>query len=112
MFASIRKAVAVTVATATLIGATSIAAQAGQSFTILNDTGVDIHEAYITPTTVDNWGQDMLDGGVHHDGNVADVEIAGYGDACVFDMLFVGEGGEEMEYYDVDVCAYPDLAIQ
>lgn len=34
------------------------------SFSITNNTGVDIHELHVSPTHTEHWGKDLLDGHV------------------------------------------------
>ena len=111
MFNTIRKTAAATLAAATLLGATSLAAQAGQDFTIENASGVDIYEVYISPSTSDSWGRDMLGDDVFLDGETADVGMRAFGDECIYDLSFIDVYGDALEFYGVDVCATPSLVI-
>lgn len=42
------------------VTATAGARQGKQDFTLHNQTGVEIHELYVSPTTTDDWEEDIL----------------------------------------------------
>lgn len=47
-------------ALALVLTATAVARNGQQDFTLHNETGVEIHELYVSPTTTDDWEEDIL----------------------------------------------------
>ncbi len=72
------------------------AAWAGdQDFSLVNKTGVDLAELYISPAAQDSWGPDVLDVDVLLDGGTVNIEFAPDEDAEYWDIRVVdGEGTE------------------
>jgi hypothetical protein len=68
-------------------------------------TVMDICEAYISPTTDDEWGTNLLDGTLTN-GNVLENEVP----PGMYDILVVGCDGTEIEEYGVDIS--DDSAIE
>jgi hypothetical protein len=97
-------------AAASILGVAS-AANAGQDFTLHNDSGRDIHQLFISPDTSDNWGNEMLAGQILPSGGSADVELNSFGNHCVFDILVADRDGDTQEMYGVDLCYYSGVEI-
>jgi len=111
MLRTIRTTIAATLAAATFLGAASLAAQAGQDFTVYNDSNRDIHLLFISPDYSRNWGRDMLAGRVVPAGGSADIELNSFGDHCVFDIKVEVSSGDVDELYGVDLCYYDGVSI-
>lgn len=45
---------------ALVLTATAVARTGDQDFTLHNETGVEIYELYVSPTTADDWEEDVL----------------------------------------------------
>jgi len=79
------------------------AAQAGPapaadlSFTLTNNSGVDLTEFYASPVGVDNWGSNILGGAVLATGASGQVTITNSGDACDYDLRMVFADGDALE---------------
>lgn len=68
---------------------------AQQDFTLVNESGVDIHQLYVSPSSQAAWGDDILGEEVLVDGNYADITFDAESDAELWDLKAVdGEGGE------------------
>lgn len=68
---------------------------APQDFTLVNESGVDIHYLYVSPSSHTDWGDDILGQDVLVDGNYADITFNAESDAELWDLKAVdGEGGE------------------
>jgi len=74
----------------------SMAAYAAQQdFTLVNESGVDIHQLYVSPSSMAAWGDDILGDQVLTDGNFAAITFDAEADAELWDLKAVdGEGGE------------------
>ena len=60
---------------------------------------------YPSPTTTDEWEEDVFGEGVFPSGNTVPVTIVGGSDVCVYDMKFVPEGADEFIVEAIDLCA-------
>ncbi len=54
----------------------SLAFAGDQDFTLVNDTGVEIHAVFVSPTKSDDWEEDILGRDTLEDGDSVDVEFA------------------------------------
>ncbi|WP_374397354.1 hypothetical protein [Tabrizicola sp.] len=64
-------------------------------FTLVNDSSHTITEMYVSPTGVDQWGENILTVDAVDPGVSGDVTIADGSDVCDYDLRFVSaEGGE------------------
>ena len=64
-----------------------------QDFTLDNQSGVEIHELYVSPTAQDTWGEDILDVDTLVDGQAVDITFSPAEEADLWDVKAVdGEG--------------------
>lgn len=75
---------------------------------IFNDGQHDISFVHITPIDWEDWGEDLLgDDTIIRPGEEAEVDLALYDAACVYDVLVAFEtprGTEEVALWEVDLC--------
>lgn len=71
------------------------AAKAGdQDFTLHNDTGVEIHELYVSPHSANDWEEDILGKDTLADGDKLDIKFSPKEDTSKWDLKIVdGKGG-------------------
>ena len=73
--------------------------QAGdQDFTLINKTGVEIAELYISPASVDDWGEDVLTVDTLPDGNSVDIHFSPAEEADFWDIKIVDGEGDSVEW--------------
>lgn len=98
--------VAVALAASAVLAAGAPAFAGDQDFTIVNKTGVTFKKIYVEASSnEDTWGDNVLeDDDVLKTGETFDVEFAGYGKECKFDMMFVDAKGTKWTIEDVDLC--------
>lgn len=65
-----------------------------------NDSSVDLHEIYVTPVDVYEWGPDRLDGEILRPDERLTLDLG----CDYYDALLVDELGHECEILDLDVC--------
>jgi hypothetical protein len=66
-----------------------------QDFTLVNQTGVEIHEIYISSAATDDWEEDVLDLDTLPDGSSVTIQFSPGEDATYWDLKVVdGDGGE------------------
>lgn len=82
-------------------------------FTVINNSSVDIHYFYTTPSTQDTWGEDLLEElGILESGYQATAYIGDGSDQCLYDLKFIGENGEELVAPQVDICTLDSYTIE
>lgn len=77
-----------------LFGTKSFAGE--QDFTLVNNTGTDIHQLFVGPTTSDEWGEDILGVNVLDDGASANITFAGEDSTAFWDIKIVDGDGNEL----------------
>jgi hypothetical protein len=80
------------------------AAVAGtQDFTLINQTGVDVFELFISESRSDEWEEDVLGENVLLDGERIDITFRGRR-ACMWDMLANDEAGDGIAFQAINLC--------
>src|SRR5437867_11282319 len=75
---------------------TSVAsAQDQRNFTLTNNSELVIMQLFISPSTQEAWGDDVLGTGVLPAGNSVPIIFNGVLDTCVYDIKVTGENAEE-----------------
>lgn len=74
-----------------------------QDFTLVNDTGVEINNLYISETSNDNWEEDVLGDRVLPDGGRMEIEFHGK-TACLWDMMARDEAGDSLTWTGLNLC--------
>jgi hypothetical protein len=88
-----------------LIGATTIAAspaEAQNRFWLVNNSGLTIERAYVSPTRLSNWGSDILGNSTLPAGE--QVRVTPAARDCMLDIKVTYEGGQEEEKRNVNAC--------
>jgi hypothetical protein len=102
--------------TALLICGLSSAAQAQnkQDFTLVNRTGYDISEIYISPGKADDWGDDLLedaDDGLG-DGKSTPITFTN-AKTCIWDIKVVYDADDsEAIWHDIDLCKVRKITLR
>lgn len=81
-------------------------------FDLHNKSEVVLVEMYVSPTHDQNWGEDILGVEVLGSGETAAVTIADGEATCVYDILFVGDGGEKLTEEGIDLCELGSYTLQ
>lgn len=84
--------------------ATKNAEQAEYTFTLTNDTSVDMLEFYASPQTATDWESNILeDKTIRANGAWTTITLMGQR-GCIYDFLAVFADGDKLEKYGIDVC--------
>lgn len=95
----------------TVSGVTS-AASGDADFTLVNRTGIEIRELYVSPTKRSEWGRDRLGDGTLKNGQSRHFKF-GQTAACRQDIKVVFEDdGSEISWDNVDLCAIEKITIR
>ena len=80
------------------------AAMAGdQDFTVLNKTGIEIHDLYVTPHDSDDWEDDILGEDTLVNGAEVDIKFSRKEKAKSWDLKVVDVDGNEVTWENLDL---------
>ncbi|MDX2101836.1 MAG: hypothetical protein SF002_04775 [Alphaproteobacteria bacterium] len=74
------------------------AAQGQQDFTLINRTGYQIDEVYVSRPTAKTWGRDILGDGVLANGASKAIRFAAGTQGCQWDIMVKFDDGSEVEW--------------
>ncbi|MBP0491551.1 hypothetical protein [Roseomonas indoligenes] len=80
------------------------AAQSRLDFSLVNRTGYEINEVYVSSSASSNWGSDVLGQGTLVNGNNADIRFSPGARGCQWDIKVVYTDGDETEWSKVNLC--------
>ncbi len=86
-------------------------AQGAQDFTLVNKTGVTIEELYISPTTTDEWDEDVLGVDTLPDGEEVEINFDRKETACKWDIKIKDSDGDEVEWFGVNLCKISKVTL-
>jgi hypothetical protein len=69
-----------------------------QDFTLLNRTGLRVVELYLSPTTTDDWEEDVLGVEVLEDGESVEVQFSPKERAAAWDLKIIDADGDEVTW--------------
>ncbi|MEA1911247.1 MAG: hypothetical protein U9N32_06165 [Spirochaetota bacterium] len=79
----------------------------------LNSTGYDIKELYVSPTSHDDWYDDLLKGQTVSDGESVTIAIPDYEDSgFLFDAMAVDVDGDQYSRFEIDLSSVNDRSIE
>lgn len=91
--------------TVALLGVLSVNAFAGdQDFILVNQTGLTVDSFFCSPTTTNNWEEDVLGQDVLLDGESVTIKFSRDEEACNWDLMIVDEDGDKVVWGDIDLC--------
>jgi hypothetical protein len=86
-------------------------AQAQQNFRLVNRTGYQINEVYVSPSANDRWGRDILGDGVMPSGTSRNITFPRATRACTFDLRVVYADGERGETREINLCEVSTVTV-
>ena len=75
--------------------------------TVVNGTGVDIAALRLSGASLDEWGDDLLDGEIMTHGTYAELLLNVDEDNLAWDMQVEDTDGNSLEWYDIDISDMP-----
>ena len=103
---------AVVLAGSVAVFAGSLPVMAGdQDFTLINKTGLTIDELYVSPTSVNDWEEDVLGVDTLANGAKIDIKFSRTETACSWDMKIVDEDGDEVVWTKLDLCKAEEITL-
>lgn len=75
--------------------------------TIINGTGVDINALYLSGTSLNEWGENQLEGTTMPHGTYLDLTLNVDADNLKWDLRVEDTDGNPLEWYEVDISEMP-----
>lgn len=89
----------------TLIAAAATSALADpRDFTLVNNSSSDVVNVYVSPSSVTNWGDDVLGSAILPSGNSIDISFDGAMSTCSYDVKVNDDSGSTGYLRSVDLC--------
>ena len=109
---SLRRAAALFMvcALATLV-APAVFAQGRQDFTLHNQTGVEIHELYVSPHSSDDWEEDILGEDTLPAGESVDIKFNRAETAAEWDLRIEDKQGNAIEWENLNLLKISKLTL-
>jgi hypothetical protein len=79
-------------------------AQGKQDFALVNRTGYQIDQVYVSSSANSNWGRDLLGSNVLRNGGVFNVSFGRNTQDCSWDIKVVYNDGDTSEFRRVNLC--------
>ena len=77
-----------------------------RDFQLQNNSPVDIAFVYVSPSDMDDWGDDVMGEDVLKSGDYVNIHFRHFdGETCNYDIKVLGVGGQEGYLYQVDLCS-------
>lgn len=83
-----------------------------QDFVLVNKTGYDIDEVYVSPANSKHWGEDIMGKDILENGDRVTIEFSHKEKECVWDMKIVFEDEEEAVWEDFDLCEAREITLR
>ena len=104
--------VAVAVATLSLIlASTALAFQGKQDFTVVNKTGVEIHELYVSAHSTDNWEEDVLGADTLASGESVEIKFSPKEKSKLWDLKIVDGKGNSIEWTKLNLLEISEVTL-
>ncbi|MBM3750125.1 MAG: argininosuccinate lyase [Acidimicrobiia bacterium] len=99
-----------------VIALASITLQATQQrrnldFTLVNRTGLTIMEVYLSPTSSDEWGEDVMGKDVLANREKVDIVFSSAETECNWDLKVVDEDDDSIEWTKLNLCTASEITL-
>ena len=82
---------------------TSKARAGDQDFTLVNDTGVEVHHVFISPHDSDEWGEDILGEDTLADGESVHIKFSRKEKSALWDLKIADKEGNSIRWEGLDL---------
>jgi hypothetical protein len=102
----------VAAAAALMVLTPTLASAAPQDFELTNATGYDLKNLYISPTTTNDWQDDVLGEDVLGNGQAVKIHFpGGRAETCEWDLKVTYSDDSSHEWTNVNLCTISSLTI-
>lgn len=85
--------------------------QAQQNFALVNRSGAQVDEVYVSASSSNNWGRDILGEGVMPSGTRRNITFPQRTSVCQFDLRVVFAGGQKSEANNLNLCEVTTITV-
>jgi len=96
---------------AMFVTATAFARAGKQDFVLHNETGVEIHELYVSPVTTDDWEEDVLGVDTLPDGDSVKITFNDRDKHVHWDLKVVDGKGNSIEWHDLNLIEISEVTL-
>jgi hypothetical protein len=91
----------------------SASAQARQDFVLVNKTGYDISEVYVSPSKRSSWEEDVLGDDLLEEGDSQTIRFRNSGNICMWDLKVVYDDDDSSAVWeDINLCKVSQVTIR
>ena len=88
------------------------AATAGdQDFSVINDTGVEIHQLFVSPHDTADWEEDILGRDTLADGEELEISFSPNEEAELWDLMVVDADGNSITWENLDLLEISQVTL-
>jgi hypothetical protein len=99
-------------AAAFVVTAPATADDAKQDFTLVNKTGYELKELYVSPSKADDWQDDILGQDVLEDGKAVNIHFNPKAKTCKWDLKVVyTDDDSSAVWQNIDLCSVDKITI-
>ena len=96
---------------AVVLAVSALTAAGQQDFILINKTGLVIDELYVSPTSVNDWEEDVLGVDTLANDASAHVSFSREETECLWDLKIVDEEGDAVEWKKIDLCKAEEITL-
>ena len=93
------------------VTATAFARAGKQDFVLHNETGVEIHELYVSPVTTNDWEEDVLGRDTLPDGESVKITFEDRDKHVHWDLKVVDSKGNSIEWHDLNLIEISEVTL-
>ncbi len=82
-----------------------------QDFTLVNRTGYQIDEVYVSQSSSRNWGNDVMGADALDNGNKISISFDAPANACRWDMMVKYNDGDKATWNNLDLCSIEKVTL-
>ena len=98
-----------------VLSGVAYAQEAKQNFVLVNKTGYDLSEIYISPANTNSWEEELLAGGDDdfEDGLASEINFHSGVKTCMWDLKVVySDDDSSAVWHDIDLCKVSKVTIK
>ena len=93
--------------------APAVAADAKQDFRLVNRTGYEIKEVFVSPSKSSDWQEDVLGKDVLEDGKAVNIHFSRTARTCKWDLKVIyTDDDSKAVWSDIDLCTVEKITIR
>ena len=96
----------------TLATGASVLLAGDQDFVLVNKTGYDIDQVYVSAANQKEWGDDIMGKDVLTNGDKVTIEFPHKEKECIWDMKIVFSDEEEAVWEDFNLCKVREITLK